>query len=208
LSYYYRALKNFITLQRNLHIKKGDLTTYQNKSLRKIVKHAYDSVPLYRKKFDEAGIKPEQINAIQDLSKLPIVTKNDIRQNVNDAVSQNYDLNSLRILSTSGSTGQPLKIFITREEDGFRKAKHLRANYNCGHKPFDRWLTVTSPSHFSEVSGLQKTFNFYSPNFVSVFWDTNNQLSAIQKYNPLVLDGYSSSLAILAREAKKLVLSK
>jgi phenylacetate-CoA ligase len=203
LSYYFRTLQNFITLQRNLHIKKSDLITYQNKCLHKIVKHAYNSVPLYRKKYDEAGIKPDEINTIQDLSKLPCVTKNEIRQNVNDAVSTKFDTKSLHVLSTSGSTGTPLKIFITKEEDGYRKAKHLRANFNCGHYPFDRWLTITSPSHFSEISGFQKTLNFYSPKFVSVFGDTKEQLSFINKYKPIVLDGYSSSLAIVAREAKK-----
>jgi phenylacetate-CoA ligase len=202
VSYYYRILNDFYGLQGNLHLTKTALITLQNKRLRKIVKHAYDSVPLYHKKFDEAGVKPEQIQTIQDLSKLPCITKNEIRQNVNDAVSTNYDVNSLRVLLTTGSTGQPLKVFITKEEDGYRKAKHLRANYNCGHKPFDRWLTVTSPSHFSEVSGIQKTINFYSPKFVSVFWDTKDQLSAIESFKPVVLDGYSSSLAILAREAK------
>lgn len=203
MSYYYRILKDFYALQRNLHIKKGDLITHQNNNLRKIVKHAYDSVPLYRKKFDAVGIKPEQIKTIEDLSKIPCVTKNEIRQNVNDAVSKYYKIDSLRVLSTSGSTGEPLRVLISKEEDGFRKAKHLRANYNCGHKPFDRWLTVTSPSHFGEVGPFQKRLNFYSPKFVSVFWDTNEQLSTIENYKPAVLDGYSSSLVLLAREVKK-----
>jgi phenylacetate-CoA ligase len=203
LSYYYRTLKDFYRLQRNLHLKKKDLVDHQNRLLRKIVKHAYDSVPLYRRKFDAAGVKPEQIRTIGDLQRLPCITKNDIKQNVNDAISTDYDMSMLRVLSTSGSTGQPLKIFISREEDGFRKAKHLRANYNCGHKPFHRWLTVTSPSHFSEVSGFQKSIKFYSPKFVSVFSDAKSQLAAIEKFDPVVLDGYSSSLTLLAREVNR-----
>ena len=204
MSYYYRTFKNFYNLQKNLHLKKDYLSKLQNKSLQKIVKHAYDSVPLYRKKFDETGVNPEQIKTVQDLSKLPCLTKNEIRQNVNDTVSKDYDLSSLRVLSTSGSTGQPLRVFISKEEDGFRKAKHLRANYNCGHKPFHKWLTVTSPSHFSEVSGFQKIIKFYSPKFVSVFWDIKKQLSAIENFNPKVLDGYSSSLTLLGREVRKM----
>lgn len=203
LAYYLSAFNNFINLQRNLHISKLDLINHQNKHLCKIIKHAYETVPLYRKKFDAAGVKPENIQTAHDLAKLPCITKNEIRQNPKDSISTKYSMDKLRMLSTSGSTGHPLKIYITKKEDAYRKAKHLRANFNCGHKPFDKWLTVTSPSHFSEVSGFQRTLRLYSPKFVSVFWDAKKQLSAINNYRPYVLDGYSSSLAILAREIKK-----
>ncbi len=203
MSYYYGTLKNFYSLSRNLHMKKGELIAHQNKCLKSVVRRAYDSVPLYRRNFDAVGVKPEQIKTVEDLSKLPVVSKNDIRKNPNDVISTDYSMDKLRVLSTSGSTGQPLRIFISKQEDGFRKAKHLRANLSCGHKFSNRWLTVTSPSHFSEVGGIQKLLRFYSPKFVSVFWDVDRQLSAIGEFNPQVLDGYSSSLALLAREVRK-----
>jgi phenylacetate-CoA ligase len=203
LSYYYGTLKNFYSLSRNLHMKKSDLLAHQNKCLQRVVRRAYDSVPFYRHNFDAVGVKPEQIKTVEDLSKLPLVSKSDIRKNANNVISTDYSMDDLRVLSTSGSTGQPLRIFISKQEDGFRKAKHLRANLSCGHKFFNRWLTVTSPSHFSEVGGIQKKLHFYSPKFVSVFWDVNRQLSAISEFNPQVLDGYSSSLALLAREVRK-----
>ena len=203
MSYYYGTLKNFYSLSRNLHMKKGALIAHQNKCLRNVVKRAYDSVPFYRQKFDAVGVKPEQIKTIEDLSKLPLVSKSEIRQRSNDVISTDYSMDSLRVLSTSGSTGEPLRVFISKQEDGFRKAKHLRANLSCGHKFFNRWLTVTSPSHFSEVGGIQKRLHFYSPKFVSVFWDVDRQISAIGGFKPQVLDGYSSSLAMLAREVRK-----
>ena len=202
MSYYYGTLKNFYRLMRNLHMKKADLVDHQNKCLRRVVRHAYDSVPFYRRKYDEVGVKPEDIKTVEDLSKLPIISKSEIRQS-NDVISSDYSVDSLRVLSTSGSTGQPLHVYISREEDGFRKAKHLRANYSCGHKFSNRWLTVTSPSHFSEVSGIQRRLRFYSPKFVSVFWDADKQLSVIDKFKPEILDGYSSSLSLLAREVRK-----
>jgi phenylacetate-CoA ligase len=188
---------------KNLHMNKVDLVEHQNKCLRRVVRHAYDSVPFYRRKYDEVGVKPEEIKTVEDLSKLPIISKSEIRQNMNDVISSDYSMESLRVLSTSGSTGQPLKVYISKEEDGFRKAKHLRANLSCGHKFSNRWLTVTSPSHFSEVSGIQKRLRFYSPKFVSVFWDVDKQLSVIREFKPEVLDGYSSSLSLLAREVRK-----
>ena len=50
---------------------------------------------------------------------------------------------------------------------------------------------------------FRKWLHFYSPKFVSVFWDVDRQLSAIGEFKPQVLDGYSSSLAMLAREVRK-----
>jgi phenylacetate-CoA ligase len=203
MSSYFKAASYFYRLMRNLHLDSKDLHEHQNKRLRAIVKNAYDSVPFYRKKFDAVGIKPGDVRSIRDLPKLPIITKDEIKRNMDDMVSETFDQNSLRVLSTSGSTGQPLRILISKEEDTFRKAKHLRANYSCGHRPFDRWATVTSPSHFSEVRGFQKLLGFYAPNFVSVFWDSDKQISSIKALKPSVLDGYSSSLSLLAKEVKR-----
>jgi len=184
-------------------MKKAALVEHQNRCLRGVVRHAYDTVPFYRRKFDAVGLNPDDVKTVEDLSKLPIISKCDIRQNADDFISTDYSKESLRVLSTSGSTGQPLRIYISKTEDGYRKAKHLRANFSVGHKFFNRWLTVTSPSHFSEVGGIQKRLRFYSPKFVSVFWDVDEQLSAIKEFNPEVLDGYSSSLSLLAHEVKK-----
>lgn len=203
MSYYVGTLKNFYRLMRNLRMTKEDLVKHQNRCLSKVVRHAYDTVPFYRRKFDAVGLNPDKIKTVEDLSRLPIISKSDIRQNADDFISSDYPKESLRVLCTSGSTGQPLRIYISRAEDGYRKAKHLRANFSVGHKFSNRWLTVTSPSHFSEVGGIQKRLRFYSPKFVSVFWDVDKQLSVIKEFNPEILDGYSSSLSLLAREVKK-----
>jgi phenylacetate-CoA ligase len=188
---------------RNLHIRRVELEAYQARALQRIVKHAYSTIPFYRHSFDALGLKPDDIKTVDDLGRLPIISKSDIRSRPEDFISSDYSIRHLRKLSTSGSSGQPLQVYISRAEDAYRKAKHLRANYTCGHKYSSRWLTVTSPSHFSEVKGLQKKLNFYSPRFVSVFWDIDRQLSAINDFKPEVLDGYSSSLSILANETKQ-----
>jgi phenylacetate-CoA ligase len=188
---------------RNLHLKKAELEAHQVRALQRILRHAYGTVPFYRRSFDALGLKPYDIKSLDDLCRLPIISKSDIRRNPEDFISLDCSVGHLRKLSTSGSSGQPLNVYISRAEDAYRKAKHLRANYTCGHKYSSRWLTVTSPSHFSEVKGFQKRLKFYSPLFVSVFWDIDRQLSAIKEFKPEVLDGYSSSLSILANEARQ-----
>jgi phenylacetate-CoA ligase len=150
----------------------------------------------------ERNIGLDDIQTLKDLNKLPILRKNMIRANVDGFISKEFSQDRLRARSTSGSTGHPLRMYLTSREDAFRKAKHLRANMSCGHRLRDRWVVVTSPSHLNESTGLQKRLGVFSPLFVSVFDSTEQQLSRIQELQPEVLDGYSSSLFILAKEAE------
>jgi len=57
-----------------------DLVELQLKKLRKTLKIAYEKAPLYHKKFDAAKIKPEDIRSLDDLKKIPIIKKDDVRE--------------------------------------------------------------------------------------------------------------------------------
>ncbi len=63
------------------HMNHAELEALQLERLKATAKHCYDNVDFYRKKFDEAGIKPEDINSLEDISKLPFTTKQDMRDN-------------------------------------------------------------------------------------------------------------------------------
>lgn len=86
------------------------LKKLQSKKLRKIVKHAYKNIPLYKEKLDEAGINICDIKSIDDLGLLPIVTGDDLRRSQKEVLAKN--IKKYTALSTSGSCGSPKKIFI------------------------------------------------------------------------------------------------
>jgi len=188
---------------RHIYLDRDRLREYQNKRLKKIIKHAYDYVPFYHKKLKRLGIKPSDIKAVSDLRKLPIVRKDEIKKNLNEMIASQRDVNSLEKHWTSGSTGQPLFFYISKEEDDFRKAKHLRGNITCGQKPRDRWVAVVPPFRFASTTKLQRMLGIYAPVPISVLDDSATQISVIEKVNPDVLDGYSSSLLLLAKEVEK-----
>ncbi len=200
---YLRALYYLYRMLRRAYWPQDKLVAYQNKNLRRIVEHAYESVPLYHQKFSEAGIKPRDIKTVEDLDKVPIVQKNEMRQRFHEAISKEFDVGHLKELHTSGSTGKPLFFYVSQAEDEFRKAKHLRANISCGQKPGDNWVTITSPLHFAETTRLQRALGIYASTPVSVFDDISTQVSVIEKLRPDVLDGYSNSLLLLAKEVEK-----
>ena len=53
----------------------------QLEKLKKTVKHGYENVPHYKEAFDKAGVKPEDIQTLEDITKLPLITKEDIAAN-------------------------------------------------------------------------------------------------------------------------------
>jgi len=200
---YLRVLYYLRSMMKHAQSDRGKLIEHQNKNLRKIVKYAFEYVPFYHQKLKDIGVRPSDIRTVRDLSKLPILRKDEIRKNLSRLLSTEFDMNTLRMLSTSGSTGLPLRVFVSNKEDDYRKAKHLTANIFCGQKPRDRYVTVTSPSHFGEVPRLLRTVGVYDRAFVSVFDGIDKQISTIEELKPNVLAGYSSSLSLLAREIER-----
>ena len=178
------------------------LRRYQNQKLREIINYSLRYVPFYHRKFKKMGLNPGAINTIKDLGKLPILRRSELQKSAEVMISKEFKINSLKKVSTSGSTGQPVLTYLTDEEDALRKAKLLRANIACGQKPRDRWAVITAPLHQAVTYRLQKLLGVYLPIPVSVFDDTATQISQIEKIGPDVLDGYSSSLLLLAKEIR------
>ena len=195
---YFRAMNYLHGLMKRAYWDEEKMVDYQTRKLRAILKYSYDMVPFYHKKFKEMGVKPEDVKTTKDLDKLPITRKDEIRGNSDQVVSREFSLSGLKSLDTSGSTGQPLRIYITGAEDEYRKAKFLRANISCGQKPMDKWVTITRT--FEKAGMLQRLLGLYVYTPVSVFEDVGTQISLIEKLKPDVLGGYSNSLLLLAKE--------
>lgn len=93
---------------------KEKLEEFQNQRLRKIIEHAYDNVPYYRKIFDVRGLRPKDIQCKEDLRKLPILTKEDLRKNFNELMAKDFEKFKPILSHTSGSTGIPMKYYLDK----------------------------------------------------------------------------------------------
>ncbi len=88
----------------------------QSEKLVKQVKHVYDHVACYREKMDAAGVNPEDIQGIEDLHKLPFLTKDDLRDNYPFGLLAVPQKDCVRIQSTSGTTGRRVVAFYTQHD--------------------------------------------------------------------------------------------
>jgi len=182
----------------------GKLRRYQEKRLRSVVKYAYNFVPFYHEKIRKAGISPSDIKTLEDLSKLPIIRKDEFRlESSGRLVSVEFDIEKLKVVRTSGSTGKPFEVYINSAEDDWRKAIYMRANISCGQKPRDNWVAITAPHHFSDTTNTQRRLGIFAQTCISVFADVNEQMRLLDEAKPDILDGYSGSLLLLAKEFQK-----
>lgn len=88
----------------------------QNERLVKQVKHVWDNVPYYRKKMEEKGVTPEDIKGVDDLHKLPFITKADLRDAYPYGLLATPKKDCVRIQSTSGTTGKRVVAFYTQHD--------------------------------------------------------------------------------------------
>lgn len=93
-----------------------DIVKLQNERLVKQVKHVYDNVPYYRKKMEEMGVTPEDIRSVEDLHKLPFLTKDDLRNAYPYGLVAVPLKDCVRIQSTSGTTGRRVVAFYTQHD--------------------------------------------------------------------------------------------
>jgi len=93
-----------------------DMIALQNERLVKQVKHVWDNVPYYRKKMEEKGVTPDDIKSIDDLHKLPFLTKTDLREAYPYGLMGKPLKDCVRIQSTSGTTGKRVVAFYTQHD--------------------------------------------------------------------------------------------
>ena len=93
-------------LKNTMYIKK-----YQFESLKRIVDIAYYKTVFYKEKYDSAGFHPSMLNSISDLKKIPILTKDEIRNNSKKMVRSDVSISHLKKAYTSGTTGKTLEIY-------------------------------------------------------------------------------------------------
>ncbi len=97
-------------------LSKEDKKKLQSQRLVEVVKRVYDNVPTYRQKMDDIGLKPEDIKGIEDITKLPFTTKQDLRNNYPYGMFAAPMKDIVRIHASSGTTGKLTVVGYTQKD--------------------------------------------------------------------------------------------
>ncbi len=116
----------------------GELRALQLERLRASLKHAYDHVPRYRKKFDAAGVRPEDCKSLADLAKFPFTTKQDLREEYPFGLFAVPMDRIVRIHASSGTTGKPTVVGYTAKDIDTWSHLMARSIRAAGARPGDK----------------------------------------------------------------------
>lgn len=194
--------KAYLHMQRALSYDAARLRAVQWRKLRDLVAHAYASVPFYRQRFVEAGITPADLRSLDDLARLPVLTKADLQAADPDAlVSDRYDRAALVREQTTGSSGRPLVMHFDKGYCQVRQALFLRALRTCGYLPGQRMLIVATPKPRGVPAWLRWRYLSHED-------PPEQNLDALNAFRPRLLYGWVTPLrrmAELARQAGRRV---
>ncbi|GAA1860372.1 phenylacetate--CoA ligase [Microbacterium koreense] len=95
-------------------LSREEIESLQLERLQWTVRHAYENVPLYTRKFDEAGVHPDDIRTLADIAKIPFTTKEDLRETYPFGMFAVPMAEVARIHASSGTTGRPTVVGYTR----------------------------------------------------------------------------------------------
>lgn len=188
-----------------------ELRKLQNKRLQKLVTHCYNNVPYYTKLFDSLGIKPEDIKCREDLNKLPILTKQIIRDNYDDLISRDIAKRTYQKGSTGGSTGTPLKFIKDVGTWNMAWASSFRAwewyGFHLGEKMMTlggnslvkkrKWLTPKDIFDVVIMRNLKRSSAEVTDEAMHAHY------KVFMKNKPHAMRGYASSMVIFARYIQK-----
>lgn len=186
-----------------------EIKEIQSERLRALIKHAYENVPYYHKKFREAGVKPIDIKNPEHLIKLPILTRSDVRENFNDLIAANLPKEKLVPNATGGSTGEPLQFCVTKESIAHGSAAAHRAYEWYGWEFGDRIAYLWgSPIDLSAQEKIRKKlFNLISRRiYLNAFNMSEEEMERFArkliKFKPKAIIAYASAVYIFSKYVK------
>jgi phenylacetate-CoA ligase len=193
-------------LQKTQWLSPESLTHLQNQNLRRVIRHAYETVPYYQRVFKQKGVHPDDIRGVSDLVKLPVLTKELIRKNSSDMLSCGYPVKKLVPYRSGGSSGNQLRFFVTKDQQSWEIAAEYRAYGWAGYRLGDKCLMFWA-SHI-DISRYKSFESRFASNLERVFiLDTyvmSNRVlakfaSLLERYRPKIVRGYTSSVYLMAK---------
>lgn len=183
-----------------------DLREFQNRAFLSLVRHAFLHVPFYRALYAEHGVRLQDILSIEDIGKLPCITKEMVRLKGTEFLSDTVRRSDLTAISTSGTTGTPLTIYFEKSAIQQNYAFFARSlqwgGVSVGERsatfagrpiiparqvgpPFWRTNLVLKNTLFSSYHLSPGNYPFY--------------VEKLQELQPRFIDSYPSALYVLAR---------
>jgi phenylacetate-CoA ligase len=193
--------KHLSFLNKSQWWSKSELENFQNKRVKMLMEHSYKNVPYYTNLLNSLNLKPADFQKVEDLKKLPILTKEGIRTNFPDLISdKSREKGTFMRASSSGSTGEPLQYFLSKDAYSFNIAAGLRAWSWMGYKLGDKYIKISQNQRSSKEKKLQDKLMNNEYLFLKDIDDESlkEAIQIIANNNPKIIRCYPDPLEFLA----------
>lgn len=201
-----RARDIYLELKQTEWLPAEEMRALQLRKLQRLVQHAYVHVPYYREALKAAGVRPDDLESLDDITKLPLLAKDDVRRRLFfDLFADNHRKRDMHRVATSGSTGEPFVTYADRHQLEVRFATTLRAMEWTGWRFGDRqarlWhqtLGLTRTQVIRERVDAWFMRRLFVPAFEISSENLEDFVDAIRRHEPVLVDGYAESLNFIA----------
>ncbi len=197
----------------------AEIKQIQSEKLTKLVEHAATKVPYYKQLFEKQGLSARDILSADDLSKLPILTKQTLREKLAEILTPGIKLEELTKCATSGSTGVPIEVYFDKHRSNCSWVYNTRANrwggLTWGARVANCWtkqLREPSPperphykqllDHFHQMLLGENPESYFSP-FGYSKDDLSRYALELKDFKPEVLYGFPSTVVEITKSIEK-----
>ena len=193
-----------------------EIRSLQLERLKWSLRHAYDNVPMYKQRFDEAGVHPDDLQQLSDLAKFPFTYKNDLRDNYPFGLFAVPREEIIRLHASSGTTGKPTVVGYTKTDidnwadlvarslraAGLRKGNMVHNAYGYGlftgglgaHYGIERLGATVVPMSGGQTEKQVGLITDFQPDGIMV--TPSYMLNILEQYHKVGLDPRESSLQV------------
>jgi phenylacetate-CoA ligase len=176
----------------------------QWRALSRLLEHAYETTPFYRERFQREGLKPSDIRSANDLRRLPPITREDIRNRLDDLWSRRYRKEALKSAATGGTTDTPVPLLRSPECLAEKMAVQTQ---------FDTWAGMWPGDKVFRLWGAQQDFDanpswrskLYDHHLMRQVWAPTSLLNSeilesyrqlLNKFRPKIIYAYPTPLSV------------
>ncbi|WP_170340280.1 phenylacetate--CoA ligase PaaK [Ruegeria arenilitoris] len=193
-----------------------EIRSLQLDRLKWSLRHAYDNVPMYKQRFDEAGVHPDDLKTLADLAKFPFTYKNDLRDNYPFGLFAVPREQIIRLHASSGTTGKPTVVGYTKADidnwadlvarslraSGLRKGDMVHNAYGYGlftgglgaHYGIERLGATVVPMSGGQTEKQVALITDFKPDGIMV--TPSYMLNILEQYHKVGMDPRESSLSV------------
>ncbi|MEO2047384.1 MAG: hypothetical protein ABGX16_12520 [Pirellulales bacterium] len=188
-----KELVEFQSIFRNKFRSHDEMISLQNRKLRSVIRHAYENVPYYTSLFDKESIKPGDVRTVEDLQLIPTSTKEDfIAAGCERTVTKDTYLPTCTTRKTSGSSGKPFTIYLSKGDSIRRRLILFRSLRHIGFRVRDRLAVLGGRQ--PEPIRFHQRLGFFRSLILPPTLPVDKQREQLERFNPTVLWAYPTAL--------------